>query len=255
MIERLIARDVAYLAEDGSVYFAIGRFPGYGRLSRLDTREVKAGARVARSVTRSRMRSSIARRCRCQRRATSTRSNPRRSTFHCPPNLPGSPDDAGLAADAINFYGGGEPFAADRSAALAAAEAAAEPLAGAGWQIDIRAERVIIACGGHARRLGFPGSELALASRRGAQRTTLDFTPSRTKPSPERVAVVDGLSTSNRTVGSVSAREATGTPCPSSSGLVTRPRIGSSPITSKKLPLTNPPHVRSAVLSTAMLKV
>jgi cysteinyl-tRNA synthetase len=28
------------------VYFAIARFPGYGRLSRLDTREIKAGARV-----------------------------------------------------------------------------------------------------------------------------------------------------------------------------------------------------------------
>ena len=47
LIETLIARDVAYQAEDGSVYFAIGRFPEYGRLSRLDTREVKAGARVA----------------------------------------------------------------------------------------------------------------------------------------------------------------------------------------------------------------
>jgi cysteinyl-tRNA synthetase len=29
------------------VYFAIERFPGYGRLSRLDTREIKVGARVA----------------------------------------------------------------------------------------------------------------------------------------------------------------------------------------------------------------
>jgi cysteinyl-tRNA synthetase len=47
LVETLIARGVAYLAEDGSVYFAIGRFPEYGRLSRLDTREVKAGARVA----------------------------------------------------------------------------------------------------------------------------------------------------------------------------------------------------------------
>ena len=47
LIERLIARDVAYQAEDGSVYFAIGRFPSYGRLSRLDTRELKSGARVA----------------------------------------------------------------------------------------------------------------------------------------------------------------------------------------------------------------
>jgi cysteinyl-tRNA synthetase len=46
LVERLIARGVAYLAEDGSVYFAIGKFPEYGRLSRLDTREIKAGARV-----------------------------------------------------------------------------------------------------------------------------------------------------------------------------------------------------------------
>jgi cysteinyl-tRNA synthetase len=46
LVERLQARGVAYQAEDGSVYFAITRFPGYGRLSRLDTREIKAGARV-----------------------------------------------------------------------------------------------------------------------------------------------------------------------------------------------------------------
>jgi cysteinyl-tRNA synthetase len=37
---------VAYQADDGSVYFAIGKFPAYGKLSRLDTREVKSGARV-----------------------------------------------------------------------------------------------------------------------------------------------------------------------------------------------------------------
>jgi cysteinyl-tRNA synthetase len=47
LVRRLIDRKVAYQAEDGSVYFAIDRFPQYGRLSRLDTREVKAGARVA----------------------------------------------------------------------------------------------------------------------------------------------------------------------------------------------------------------
>jgi cysteinyl-tRNA synthetase len=47
LVERLIARGVAYQAEDGSVYFAIGRFPSYGRLSRLDTREIKSGARVS----------------------------------------------------------------------------------------------------------------------------------------------------------------------------------------------------------------
>ncbi|MDB4887906.1 MAG: Cysteinyl-tRNA synthetase [Gemmatimonadetes bacterium] len=46
LVERLVERGVAYQAEDGSVYFAIDRFPGYGRLSRLDTREVKSGARV-----------------------------------------------------------------------------------------------------------------------------------------------------------------------------------------------------------------
>ena len=47
LIEQLMAKGVAYLAEDGSVYFAIDRFPQYGRLSRLDTREIKSGARVA----------------------------------------------------------------------------------------------------------------------------------------------------------------------------------------------------------------
>ena len=46
LVERLVARGIAYQADDGSVYFAIARFPGYGRLSRLDTREIKAGARV-----------------------------------------------------------------------------------------------------------------------------------------------------------------------------------------------------------------
>ncbi|MFM9014424.1 MAG: cysteine--tRNA ligase, partial [Gemmatimonadota bacterium] len=47
LVERLIANGVAYQAEDGSVYFAIDRFPAYGRLSRLDTREIQSGARVA----------------------------------------------------------------------------------------------------------------------------------------------------------------------------------------------------------------
>ena len=47
LVQRLLDKNVAYHAEDRSVYFAIGRFPKYGRLSRLDMREVKAGARVA----------------------------------------------------------------------------------------------------------------------------------------------------------------------------------------------------------------
>jgi cysteinyl-tRNA synthetase len=47
LVRRLEQKGVAYQAEDGSVYFAIDKFPGYGRLSRLDTRELKSGARVA----------------------------------------------------------------------------------------------------------------------------------------------------------------------------------------------------------------
>jgi len=47
LVKRLVDKGVAYQAEDRSVYFAIDRFPSYGQLSRLDRREVKAGARVA----------------------------------------------------------------------------------------------------------------------------------------------------------------------------------------------------------------
>ncbi|MHB1223846.1 MAG: cysteine--tRNA ligase [Gemmatimonadaceae bacterium] len=47
LVERLMTNGLAYQAEDGSVYFAIDRFPSYGRLSRLDKRQLKAGARVA----------------------------------------------------------------------------------------------------------------------------------------------------------------------------------------------------------------
>jgi cysteinyl-tRNA synthetase len=47
LVQRLMDAGVAYLADDGSVYFAIARFAGYGRLSRLDTREIRTGARVA----------------------------------------------------------------------------------------------------------------------------------------------------------------------------------------------------------------
>ncbi len=47
LVRRLEEKGVAYKADDGSVYFAIDKFPGYGRLSRLDTRELKTGARVA----------------------------------------------------------------------------------------------------------------------------------------------------------------------------------------------------------------
>ena len=47
LVQRLQEKGLAYVAEDASVYFAIARFPTYGKLSRLDTREIRAGARVA----------------------------------------------------------------------------------------------------------------------------------------------------------------------------------------------------------------
>ena len=47
LVHRLVDAGIAYQAEDGSVYYAIDRFPEYGKLSQLDRREVKSGARVA----------------------------------------------------------------------------------------------------------------------------------------------------------------------------------------------------------------
>jgi cysteinyl-tRNA synthetase len=46
LIERLAAQDIAYKAEDGSWYFRIGRFPGYGKLSGKDLEGIEDGARV-----------------------------------------------------------------------------------------------------------------------------------------------------------------------------------------------------------------
>jgi cysteinyl-tRNA synthetase len=47
LIGRLLEKGVAYRGEDGSVYFGIDRFPSYGRLSRVERRTLKAGARVS----------------------------------------------------------------------------------------------------------------------------------------------------------------------------------------------------------------
>jgi cysteinyl-tRNA synthetase len=44
LVGRLLANGTAYQGDDGSVYFAIDRFPAYGRLSQLDRRELRAGA-------------------------------------------------------------------------------------------------------------------------------------------------------------------------------------------------------------------
>ncbi len=47
LVETLVRNGVAYQADDDSVYFAINKFEGYGKLSRLDTRDIQSGARVA----------------------------------------------------------------------------------------------------------------------------------------------------------------------------------------------------------------
>jgi cysteinyl-tRNA synthetase len=43
MIEALVESGHAYASDDGSVYFKISSFPGYGKLSRLDERELALG--------------------------------------------------------------------------------------------------------------------------------------------------------------------------------------------------------------------
>jgi cysteinyl-tRNA synthetase len=47
IVEDLLQKGIAYKSEDGSVYFSIDKFNGYGKLSGLDRREVKLGARVS----------------------------------------------------------------------------------------------------------------------------------------------------------------------------------------------------------------
>ncbi len=46
LVERLRERGHTYAAEDGSIYFRIASFPGYGKLSRVDLTEMRDGARV-----------------------------------------------------------------------------------------------------------------------------------------------------------------------------------------------------------------
>jgi cysteinyl-tRNA synthetase len=51
MIEKLTAREHAYAATDGSVYFRVSSFKDYGRLSHLEDRELRLGASEAASAT------------------------------------------------------------------------------------------------------------------------------------------------------------------------------------------------------------
>ena len=46
LIKTLMDKGYAYRSEDGSIYYCISKFPDYGKLSKLKTGELKAGARV-----------------------------------------------------------------------------------------------------------------------------------------------------------------------------------------------------------------
>ena len=46
MIKTLVERDLAYQAEDKSVYFRINKFPGYGQLAHFDLSELRSTGRV-----------------------------------------------------------------------------------------------------------------------------------------------------------------------------------------------------------------
>ena len=46
-VTQLVGKGLAYTTEDGSVYFSIAAFPGYGKLSRVDPKALRAGVRVA----------------------------------------------------------------------------------------------------------------------------------------------------------------------------------------------------------------
>ena len=47
LVTKLIEKDVAYQSEDGSVYFNVRKFPGYGRLAHIDFDNQRTGARCA----------------------------------------------------------------------------------------------------------------------------------------------------------------------------------------------------------------
>src|SRR5258708_32779794 len=46
-VSRLVEKDLAYRADDGSYYFRIAKFPQYGKLSKKDFQGMQDGARVA----------------------------------------------------------------------------------------------------------------------------------------------------------------------------------------------------------------
>lgn len=46
LIQALFDRGIAYKSEDGSVYFSVDRFPGYGKLAHLDRSALRSGVRI-----------------------------------------------------------------------------------------------------------------------------------------------------------------------------------------------------------------
>jgi cysteinyl-tRNA synthetase len=46
LIKKLMAKSFAYKGDDGSIYFAINKFPDYGKLSKIQLQDLKKGARV-----------------------------------------------------------------------------------------------------------------------------------------------------------------------------------------------------------------
>ncbi|EGV30008.1 cysteinyl-tRNA synthetase [Thiorhodococcus drewsii AZ1] len=46
MVETLVDKGMAYVADNGDVYYAVGQFTGYGKLSGKDPQDLRAGARV-----------------------------------------------------------------------------------------------------------------------------------------------------------------------------------------------------------------
>ena len=47
LVSKLVEKGVAYKSDDGSVYFAVTKFPGYGRLAHIDFDHQQTGARCA----------------------------------------------------------------------------------------------------------------------------------------------------------------------------------------------------------------
>ena len=47
LVSRLVEKGVAYKSEDGSVYFSVRKFPGYGKLAHIDFDHQQTGARCA----------------------------------------------------------------------------------------------------------------------------------------------------------------------------------------------------------------